>query len=223
MNECSDENSVSPIVITVKKAGSVKLALKSRELNKQVQKNKYQMPNIEVLMDAVGKTISEQKLGQIVFSTMDLTYAYGKLPLNADISLQCKFLLIGRKTTGTYRFRTVFNGLITMPAKFQRFMDSILLEFPQAHAFIDDIIVVMKGSNVDHFEKNLRKLDKKNTSLKVTKGNFAQKSCEWPGHKTIPTGIKLFVILNSFMGSIYSLHKYLPALAETSAPYLVEK
>ena len=30
------------------------------EINKQVHKNKYQMPNIEELMDTVGQTISEK-------------------------------------------------------------------------------------------------------------------------------------------------------------------
>ena len=65
MEECSDEYFVSPIVITVKKDGSVKLALESRELNKQVHKNKYQMPNIEELMDIVGQTISERKQGDV--------------------------------------------------------------------------------------------------------------------------------------------------------------
>ena len=45
LKECSDRYFVSPIVIT-EKDGSVKLALESQELNKQVHKNKYQMPNI---------------------------------------------------------------------------------------------------------------------------------------------------------------------------------
>ena len=61
MTKYSDKCFVSPIVITVQKDGSVKLALESRELNKQVHKNKYQMPNIEELMDTVGQTISEKK------------------------------------------------------------------------------------------------------------------------------------------------------------------
>ena len=52
LKECSDF--VSPIVITVKKDGSVKLALESRELNKQVHKNEYQMPNIEEFVDTIG-------------------------------------------------------------------------------------------------------------------------------------------------------------------------
>ena len=55
LKECSDKYFFSPILITVKKDGSVKLRLISREFNKQFHKNKYQMPNIEELMDTVDK------------------------------------------------------------------------------------------------------------------------------------------------------------------------
>ena len=65
LEENSDKFFVSPIVITVKKDDSVKLALEARELNKQVQKNKYLKPNIEKLMNAVGQTTSEKKAGEI--------------------------------------------------------------------------------------------------------------------------------------------------------------
>ena len=51
LQECSDKYFVSPIVITMTKDGSIKLALESRELNKQVHKNKYQMLNIDELVD----------------------------------------------------------------------------------------------------------------------------------------------------------------------------
>ena len=67
LEECSDKYFVSPIVITVKKDGSVKLALESRELNKQVHKNKYQLLNIEELMDIVGQMISERKQADVFF------------------------------------------------------------------------------------------------------------------------------------------------------------
>ena len=68
-----------------------------------------------------------------------------------------------------------------MPAEFQRVMDSILSEYPQAHAFIDDILVVTKDSEIERIstvEKILRMLDKQKLSLKLTKCNFAQKECE---------------------------------------------
>ena len=79
-----------------------------------------------------------------------------------------------------------------MPAEFQRVMDSILSDYPQAHAFIDDILVGTKGSEVKHIatvEKILKKLDKKIMSLKITKSKFAHKKCEWLGLKITHTGV----------------------------------
>ena len=66
VKECSDKYFVSPIVITVKKDGSIKLALESRELNKQVHKNKYQMPNIDELVDGICQIIAEKKRGMYI-------------------------------------------------------------------------------------------------------------------------------------------------------------
>ena len=64
--------------------------------------------------------------------------------------------------------------------------------------------------------------------LKLEKFNFAKLECEWLGYKKNASGITPLVrktepidhcrSLKSFMGSIHRLDKYLPALAETSAP-----
>ena len=167
---------------------------------------------------------------------MDLTYEYGQLPLSQETKLHCAFSLVGGKSTGTYIFETGFYGLTTMRAEFQRVMDSIFSEYPQAHAFVDDISVVTTGSeleNISTLEKILRKLDKENMSLKLLKCNFAQKECEWLGHKKRSTGVTPLIRKKepiealkpsctlsqpkSFMGSIHSLHKYSLALAESPA------
>ena len=50
----------------MKKDGSIKLALESRELNKQVHKNKYQMPNIDELVDGISQIIAERKGGMCI-------------------------------------------------------------------------------------------------------------------------------------------------------------
>ena len=81
LQECSENYFVSPIVITVKKDGSIKLALESRELNKQVHKNKYQMPNIDELVDGISQIIAERKAGDVYFTTLYFTYAYGQVSL----------------------------------------------------------------------------------------------------------------------------------------------
>ena len=124
------------------------------------------MPNIKELMDTVGQTISQRKPGDVYFSTMDLTYAYGQLRLSPKTSVQCNFSLVGGKSTGTYRFRTGFYGLTTMPAEFQRVMDTILSELTQEHAFIDDILVVTKGTEIEHI-----------AAVEKIYGNYIGKTC----------------------------------------------
>ena len=61
MNNCSDQYFISPIVITVKRDQTIKLALDSKTLNKSKHKNKYQMPNIETLMDTISQIITNYK------------------------------------------------------------------------------------------------------------------------------------------------------------------
>ena len=144
---------------------------------------------------------------------------------------------MGGLSTETYRFRKAYYGLTSTPAEFQRVMDSILNEFPQANAFIDDILATTRGTEVEHIslvEKILRKLNRKNISLKLPKCEFAKREWEWLGHRITETGVmplkretspidalaapKTLTQLKSFMGSIHSLQKHLPAIAETSAP-----
>ena len=101
---------------------------------------------------------------------MDLTYAYGQLPLNKNTSKHCNFFLVGGCSTGTYRFKTGLYGLTTMLAEFQRVMDAILFEFPCAHAFVDDFLVLSKVIKIEHIalvEKILLKLDKENMAFKL--------------------------------------------------------
>ena len=61
LNNCSDQYFISPIVITVKRDQTIKLALDSKVLNKPIHKNKYQMPNIETVMDSISQIITDYK------------------------------------------------------------------------------------------------------------------------------------------------------------------
>ena len=150
LQECSDKYFVSPIVITVKIDGSIKLAFESRKLNKQVHKSKYQMPNIDEQVDGISQIIAERKAGDVYFTTLDLTYAYGQVSLEQKTSEQCNFSLVGGKSTGTYRFKNGFYGLTSMPAEFQKVIDNLLKELSQANAFIDDILIASKGTKLEH-------------------------------------------------------------------------
>ena len=109
LDKCSDEFFILPKVITVKKDKSIKLAMDSKTINKAIHKNKYQMHNIDCLMDSIAQTITQSSdEGEVLFSTIDLRYAYSQLPLDEDTAKQCNFNIIGGKATGTYRFNNDF-------------------------------------------------------------------------------------------------------------------
>ena len=124
-----------------------------------------------------------------------------------------------------------------MPVEFQKVFDNLLKEFPQANAFIDDILIASKGNKIEHIalvEKILKKLDVSNVALKLRKCEIAKTECEWLGYRIGENGIAPLVRktqaiedlktpksrnqLKSLIGSMHSLHIFLPKLAEVRAP-----
>ena len=147
LQEFSDKNFISPIEITVKKDKSVKLALDSKVLNKAIHKNKFQMPNINSLIDSISQHINDSNHGEhVYFSTIDLKYAYSQFNLHPNTARHCNFNIICGDATGTYRFKTGFYGLTDMPAEFQKAMDYTVNGLSNTYCFLDDIIVVSKGN-----------------------------------------------------------------------------
>ena len=55
LSSCPDKYFISPIVVTVKKDQTIKLALDSKVSNKAIQRNKYQMPNIDTLIESISQ------------------------------------------------------------------------------------------------------------------------------------------------------------------------
>ena len=148
---CSDEHFISAIVLTVKEDQSIKLTLDSKVLNKAIHKNKYQMPNIDMLIDTISQHHTNTQNGQqAYFSTLDLKYAYSQLKLHNDTAKHCYINIICGETTGTYRFKTEFYGLTDMPAEFQKTMDYTLIGVQNNYCFLDEIIIVSTGTETDH-------------------------------------------------------------------------
>ena len=227
LQEISGKYFVAPLVITVREDGSIKLALESREPNKQIHKNKYQMPNFDELVDGISQIIAERKAGDLYFTTLDFIYAFGQVSFKQKTSEQCSFSLVGGKLRGRHRFKNSFYGLTSMLTEFQKVIDNLLKEFPQANAFIDDILIASKGTKVEHIasmEKILKNLDVSNVSLKLQKCEVAKTECKWLGFRIGESGIAPLVRktqavedlktpksrkqLKSLMGSMHSLHNF---------------
>ena len=151
LDNCTDDFFIAPIVITAKKDGSVKLAMDAKPVNAQIHKNKYQMPNLDELLNSVSEIISGAKdSDEVWFTSLDLNYAYSQLPLSEQTSKHCNFSIVGGKATGTYRFKTGFYGLTDMPTEFQKAMDRTLNGLRNTFCYLDDVLIVSIGSAEEH-------------------------------------------------------------------------
>ena len=72
VEKCEEDRFISPIVITCKKDKTIKLALHSNFINKQIYKNKYQMAKIHEFLGNVVAHISKDSVGEVWFTNVDL-------------------------------------------------------------------------------------------------------------------------------------------------------
>ena len=155
--------------LRLKKDKSVKIALDARALNESIAKDKYQMPNLDNLIDMIAEEL-EKSEGEAWYSSVDMTYAYGQIPLHELTKRHCNFQIVGGKSTGTYRFTTGYYGLTVMPTELQKLMDLTLANVNSVFVYIDDISIVTKGTKQQHVNKVrevMRILDDANLQLKA--------------------------------------------------------
>ena len=190
-------------------------------------------------MDKIAMKISELKTteGTLHFSKIDLKYAYSQLPLHPETQKHCNFNILGGNATGTYRFLNGFYGLTDLPATFQKMMDTTLNGLDSTNSFLDDIIIITKGTIEKHeneIDKTLKRLDQENLAISLHKCEFGLTEITWLGYKINSEGItptkrktdaiiqlenpKTLKQLRSFMGSIHHLVKFIPNPATLSAP-----
>ena len=66
---------------------------------------------------------------------------------------QGNFCLIGGNVFGTYQFHTKIYGLTDMRAEFQKAIDLSLTNCSNKYAYLDDVLIVTKGSIDIHIQK----------------------------------------------------------------------
>ena len=52
------------------------VALDAKPINRQLYENKYQMPNVDKLLDGVSQRVTANTVGSLYFTLIDLKYAY---------------------------------------------------------------------------------------------------------------------------------------------------
>ncbi len=132
----------APTFIMPKKDGTVRFISDFRELNKRIKRKPYPLPNIQDLL---------LKLEGFQYATgLDLNMGYYHIKLSPASSQLCTIVF----PWGKYSYQSLPMGLCNSPDVFQEKMSDLMRGLEFVRAYIDDILVISKGS----FEEHLRHL-----------------------------------------------------------------
>lgn len=170
---------VSPIVVTQKKSGDIRMCVDLREPNKSIVVDSYPIPHI--------KELFSQLRGAVMFSTIDLANAYHQVPLHEDSRDLTAFIT----HEGLFRYKRVCYGLASAPAAFQKLMCTILRGVTGVQCYLDDIIVFGDSvtSHDAHLKIVLHKLQEAGLHLNEKKCTFHQKKLTFLGHTISKAGL----------------------------------
>ena len=126
--------------------------------------------------------------GATYFTTLDLHAGYHPIPLDKSSIPNTAF----NSPFGKYKYVKVPFRLAQAPAYFQELMTGILMDFPFAIAYLDDIIIFSKTpqEHLSHIRMVFEKLKSANLSMKKSKCSFFSKEIQYLGHILSAMGIR---------------------------------
>lgn len=171
---------VSPIVVTRKKDGGIRLCVDLSEPNKAIVVDSFPLPHM--------KEMFANLCGGTMFSTLDLQSAYHQVVLHEDSRNLAAFIT----HDGLFRFKRVPYGLASAPSCFQRMMSAILKGQSGVHCYLDNIMVA--GATIEEHDKNLQsvlqRINKVGLKLNTAKCHFRQPELSFLGHMLSEKGLQ---------------------------------
>ncbi|CAH2088138.1 unnamed protein product [Euphydryas editha] len=214
-----------PVHIVPKKAdasGKVKwrLVIDYRRLNDRLIEDKYPLPNINDILDRLGRAQ--------YFTTLDLASGYHQVEMHPDDIEKTAF----STERGHYEFLRMPFGLKNAPSTFQRLMDHILRGIENVFTYLDDVIII-STSLQEHIEKIKQVFDRfkiHNLKIQLDKSEFLKKHVKFLGHELTEQGLvpnqdKIKAVLNfplpkthkdikSFLGLVGYYRKFIKDFAK---------
>uniref|UniRef100_A0A1Y1KWY5 Reverse transcriptase domain-containing protein n=1 Tax=Photinus pyralis TaxID=7054 RepID=A0A1Y1KWY5_PHOPY len=176
----------SPLLLVPKKSeqeGKKKwrVVIDYRQLNKQIEDDKFPLPNICEILDSLS--------GAMYFTHLDLFQGYYQVELEEKSRKYTAFTT----DRGQYQMKRLPMGLKISPSSFSRVMTIAMsgLTYDKCFVYLDDLIVF--GNNLINHNKNLTKvlqrLREVNLKLNPYKCEFLKKELFYLGHIITPDGI----------------------------------
>jgi len=215
---------ISPVVIVFKECGDIRMCLDMRRANKAIKRENYPLPTFDSLMTKLKNAK--------YFSRLDLKNAYHQLEL--DVASREITTFITHR--GLFRYKRLLFGVNSAPEIFQRLMEEMLAQCPNAINYIDDVIVF--GNTLEEHDMALSAVKDvfvgRNVMLNEEKCVWRTTKLKFLGHILSDKGIeadpgKIEIIQNfrepknkeevrSFLGLVTYVGKFIPDLADTTEP-----
>ena len=173
-------------MVVVAKPGKIKICLDPRDLNKAIQRPKYQMPTLEEVLLRLSKAK--------VFTTLYAKDGFHQIGLDEASSKKITFWT----SFGRYRYLRMPFGISLAPKEFEHRLHEQLSGLDRVEILRDDILVAGYGDIQEEAEanhdQNLRKLldraRKVNLKLNSKKMNLKKQQVKFMGHVITKDGLK---------------------------------
>lgn len=215
---------MSPMVITFKPNGDIRLCLDMQQANRAILRESYPLPTFESFMIKLWNA----KL----FSRLDLKDAYHQLELD-EASRPITTFITPR---GLFRYKQLMFGINAAPEIFQRRLEELLSSCDNVMNYIDDVII-FGNSEQEHdaaVEKVVNVFKEYNILLNDEKCIWKTTRIKFLGHILTNKGIKADPVkiaaigsfwapkskkeTRSFLGLATYVGKFIPDLADLKEP-----
>ena len=215
----------APIVPVAKESGKMRICGDYKvTVNQAANVDTYPLPRVEELFAAMsgGKT----------FTKLDLSHAYLQLVLDEE----SRELVTINTHRGLFQYTRMPFGVAAAPAIFQRTIESLLADIPQAVAFLDDVLVTGRNQaeHTANLEKVLSRLQSAGLRLKREKCVFFAPEVVYLGHRIDAAGLhptleKVQAVrdapvprnvseLKSYLGLLNYYGRFMPNLSSVLGP-----
>lgn len=177
----------SPLIVVPKKIDNsgerkYRLVVDYRKLNEVTIDDKYPLPNIDSILDKLGRAQ--------YFTTLDLAKGYHQILIREQDREKTAFVT----PHGLYEFIRMPFGLKNAPATFQRLMNETLRDFinKTCVVYLDDILIFSTSlkEHVKAITDIFTVLERANLKIQIDKCNFMKRETEFLGHILTKEGLK---------------------------------
>ena len=171
----------SPAFTISKPDGSLRSLTDNRAINKVLKRYPYPLPKIQDIL---------QKLEGFQWATaLDLTMGYYHIRLSPFSSKLCTVIF----PWGKYEYLRLPMGLCNSPDIFQEKMNELMHDLEFARAYLDDLLIISKGTfleHLEHMEQVLNRLNEAGLKVNITKSTFCKHDLEYLGYYITRKGIQ---------------------------------